>query len=190
MTARAHDRAQGSPLRQRMIEQMRIANLAESTQYSYLFEIERLAGHYTASPADLDADQLRAWVLTLIDRGLSPATTNATLSALRFLYVETLGCPDRVAGLRNRKKPHMLPRHMTEQEVERLILATPDHSGRQKPLPIRYGCAGIRKRIRVPPAIMIRALTCRMVSHWRLAPNAATIVECSNIPAVSVWSGP
>ncbi len=126
MTARAHDRAQGSPLRQRMIEQMRIANLAESTQYSYLFEIRRLAQHYKASPADLDADQLRAWVLRLIDRGLSAATTNATLSALRFLYVETLGCPDRVAGLRNRKKPHMLPRHMTEQEVERLILATPD----------------------------------------------------------------
>ena len=49
MTARAHDRAQGSPLRQRMVEQMRIANLAESTQYSYLFEIERLARHYKAS---------------------------------------------------------------------------------------------------------------------------------------------
>ena len=78
--ARAHDRAQGSPLRQRMIEQMRMANLAESTQYSYLYEIERLAGYYKASPADLDADQLRAWVLRLIDHGLSPATTNATLS--------------------------------------------------------------------------------------------------------------
>ena len=103
-----------------------VRNLAESTQYSYLYEIERLAGHYKASPADLDADQLRAWVLTLIDQGLGPATTNATLSALRFLYVETLGCPERVAGLRNRKRPHMLPRHMTEQEVERLILATPD----------------------------------------------------------------
>ena len=126
MTARAHDRAQGSPLRQRMIEQMRIANLAESTQYSYLYEIERLAGHYKASSADLDAEQLRAWVPTLIDRGLGPATTNATLSALRFLYVETLGCPERVAGLRNRKRLHMLPRHMTEQEVERPILATPD----------------------------------------------------------------
>ncbi len=80
MMARAHDRAQGSPLRQRMIEQMRMANLAESTQYSYLYEIERLADHYKASPADLNADQLRAWVLRLIDHGLSPATTNATLS--------------------------------------------------------------------------------------------------------------
>ena len=74
-----------------------MANLAQSTQFSYLYEIERLAGHYKASLADLDGDQLRAWVLRLIDLNLSPATTNSTLSALRFLYVETLGCPERVS---------------------------------------------------------------------------------------------
>ena len=79
-----------------------------------------------ASPADRDAEQVRDFVLTLIDRGLSPATTNSTLSALGFLDVDTLGCPDRVAGVRNRKLPAQLPRSMKEQEVERLILATPD----------------------------------------------------------------
>ena len=126
MTEKAIGGAKGSPLRQRMIDQMRIANLAESTQSAYLFEVERMAKHYGASPADLDAEQVRDWVLTLIDRGLSPSSTNSTLSALRFLYVETLGCPDRVAGVRNRKLPSRLPRSMTEQEVEHLILATPD----------------------------------------------------------------
>ena len=105
---------------------MRIANLAASTQSAYLFEVERMAKHYGASPADLDAEQVRDFVLILIDRGLSPSSTNSTLSALRFLYIETLGCPDRVAGVRNRKLPSRLPRSMTEQEVERLILATPD----------------------------------------------------------------
>ena len=97
MTGKALDGAEGSPLRQRMIEQMRIANLAESTQCAYLFEIERLARHCGASPADLDGEHLRDWVLTLIDRGLSPSSTNSTLAAFRFLYVETLGCPERVA---------------------------------------------------------------------------------------------
>ena len=126
MTGKAAGTAKGSPLRQRMIDQMRIANLAESTQIAYLFEIERLAKHYGTSPADLDGEQLCDWILKLIDRGLSPSSTNSTLAAFRFFYVETLGCPERVAGLRNRKKPQALPRHMTEQEVERLILATPD----------------------------------------------------------------
>ena len=40
MTGKAAGTAKGSPLRQRMIDQMRIANLAESTQIAYLFEIE------------------------------------------------------------------------------------------------------------------------------------------------------
>ena len=51
MTGKATGAAKGSPLRQRMIEQMRIANLAESTQTAYLFEVERLARHYRTSPA-------------------------------------------------------------------------------------------------------------------------------------------
>ena len=51
-----------------MIDQMRIANLAESTQLAYLFEIERLAKHYGTSPTDLDREQLRNWVLKLINR--------------------------------------------------------------------------------------------------------------------------
>ena len=126
MSGKAAGAAKGSPLRQRMIEQMRIANLAESTQIAYLFEVERLARHSGTSPADLEADQVRGWVLALIDRGDTPASTNVTVAALKFLYVDTLGCPDRVAGLRARRQPRKLPRHMTEEEVERLILATPD----------------------------------------------------------------
>ncbi len=113
MTGKAAGAAKGSPLRQRMIEQMRIANLAESTQSAYLFEVERLARHYGTSPADLDAEQLRNWVLKLIDRGLSPSSTNSTLAAFRFLYVETLGCPERVAGLRNDGEPNRCPRCST-----------------------------------------------------------------------------
>ncbi len=80
MTDKATSGAQGSPLRQRMIDQMRIVNLAESTQRAHLFEVERMARHYGASSADLDGEQVRDWVLILIDRGLSPSSTNATAS--------------------------------------------------------------------------------------------------------------
>ena len=126
MTGTTAEGTTDSPLRQRMIDQMRIANFADSTRASYIGEIEHLAKHYKASPADLDADQVRSWVLSGIDRGLSPATTNVTIAALKFFYTDTLGCPERVAGLRARKKPRKLPRHMAVEEVERIILATPD----------------------------------------------------------------
>ena len=126
MTEKADAGTIGTPLRQKMIDQMRIAGLAESTQGIYIGEIKQLAKHYKASPADLDADQLRTWVLSGIERGLKPTTTNVTVAALKFLYVDTLGCPELVTGLRARKKQRKLPRHMAEEEVERLILATPD----------------------------------------------------------------
>ncbi len=69
---------------------------------------------------------MRQWYLGRIDKGLSPGTTNVSFAALNFLYIDTLGWPDHVAGLRSRKKPGKLPRYMSEQEVEHLILATPD----------------------------------------------------------------
>ena len=115
-----------SPMRARMIEQMKIDNLAPVTQKEYLRTVGNLARDTRTSPDLLDAEQVRAWLVGLIDRGLAPASTNAALSALRFFYCEVIDRPDVVRGLRNRKRPRRLPRHMTEVEVERLLLATPD----------------------------------------------------------------
>ena len=115
-----------SPLRARMIEQMRIGNLSLATRKEYLRTVSNLARDTRTAPDRLDAEQVRAWVLGLIERGLAPASTNAALSALRFFYREVVDRPDIVRGLRNRKRPRPLPRHMTEVEVERLLMATPD----------------------------------------------------------------
>ena len=88
--------------------------------------MSRLAKDTGTAPDQLDAEQVRAWLLNLIDQDLAPSTTNAHLAALRFFFVEVLDRPDIVRGLRNRKRPRRLPCHMAEIEVERLLLATPD----------------------------------------------------------------
>lgn len=122
----ATTRTNPTPLRQRLIEQMQIANLADSTRESYVREIRRLAEYYAQSPDRLDAEQIRAWIMVLIERGLRPASVNVTIAAFKFFFRETLGRPELVAGLRNRKVPRTLPRHLEVNEVERLLLATPD----------------------------------------------------------------
>ncbi len=66
-----------SPIRARMIEQMKIGNLAPVTQKEYLRTVSNLARDTRAASDRLDAEQVRAWVLGLIDRGLAPASTNA-----------------------------------------------------------------------------------------------------------------
>ena len=126
MTETVCDVVSVPPLRQRMEDQLRIAGLAKSTGKSYIREIKNLANYYDASPDELDAEQVREWYLGKIDQGLGPATTNVSFAALNFLYIDTLGWPGHVAGLRSRKKPGKLPRYMEEKEVEHLIMATPD----------------------------------------------------------------
>ena len=81
------------------------ANLADTTRECYVREIRRLAEHYGQSPDRLDAEQIRAWITILIERGLSPASVNVTIAAFKFFFRDTIGRPDIVAGLRSRKMP-------------------------------------------------------------------------------------
>jgi integrase/recombinase XerD len=56
-----------TPLRQRMIEDMRIRNLAPITQRVYLEQVTRFARHFRKSPELLGPDDIRAYRLHLID---------------------------------------------------------------------------------------------------------------------------
>ena len=48
-----------TPLRQRMLQDMGIRNLAENTQLSYLQQVSLYAGHFHCSPEELGPEQVR-----------------------------------------------------------------------------------------------------------------------------------
>src|SRR3954447_13709606 len=80
-----------SPLRQRMIEDMQVRNLASATQITYLEHVYRFARYFHKSPEDLGPEEIRAYQLYLInDRGLAPQSALIAVSALRFLYTVSL----------------------------------------------------------------------------------------------------
>ena len=66
-------------LRQRMIDQMRMAGLSQNTQTSYVREIKCLAEAFNMSPDRLEPEQVRSWHLARIDRGLSENTPMSVL---------------------------------------------------------------------------------------------------------------
>ena len=115
-----------SPARTRMIEVMTMKGLAQRTQVNYLASICSLARHWGRAPQALSADEVRSWVVGRIERGLSPRTTNAEISALRLFFADAMGQPDKVEGLRSRRIPDSLPRSIPEAEVERLIQGIDD----------------------------------------------------------------
>ena len=60
-----------SPLRQRMIEDMRLRKLAPKTQASYICAVKKLADYLDHSPHTATAEDLRRFQLHLTDAGTS-----------------------------------------------------------------------------------------------------------------------
>ncbi|MEX3935805.1 site-specific integrase [Paraburkholderia phymatum] len=80
-----------TPLRQRMLHDMQIRNLAENTQKSYLLQISSFARNFCRSPELLGPEEIRTWLVYLREeRKLAPASLGPTIGALRFLYRATL----------------------------------------------------------------------------------------------------
>ncbi len=84
-----------SPLRQRMLEDMRMRKLAPKTREAYIRAVSRFAKYLGRSPDTATAEDLRGYQLHLVDSGTSPITLNATITGLKFLFDVTLGHAQR-----------------------------------------------------------------------------------------------
>jgi integrase/recombinase XerD len=115
--------AEMSPLRRRMIEDMTIRNLSPATQQSYIHAVSKFSRHFGHSPDRLGLEDVRAYQVHLISKGVSWASLNQVVCALRFFYGVTLGCdsiPERIAYAR---EPRKLPAVLSADEVVRFLEA-------------------------------------------------------------------
>ncbi len=109
-------------LRQRMIEDMRLRGLAESTQQVYVEAVKHLATHYSRSPDQLTEDEVRDFILHLTEtRKLAKSTVRVHLFAIKFLYRMTLQRNWPVLSLARVKKPNRLPVILSRKEARRLL---------------------------------------------------------------------
>ena len=79
-----------TPLRLRMIEDMKSAGLTAGTQTVYIEAVRRLAGHYGRAPDQLSEDEVRRYLLSLRERGLALGTFKTNHFGIQFLYRHTL----------------------------------------------------------------------------------------------------
>src|SRR5260221_10320025 len=112
-----------SPLRQRMLEDMRLRKLAPHTQASYVRAVRKLAGYLRRPPDTATVEDLRNFQLHLVDRGTSPITLNATLTGLKFIFDITLGRGELMARMQPVKLPRTVPVVLSTQEAAALIAA-------------------------------------------------------------------
>jgi hypothetical protein len=79
-----------SPLRMRMIEDMKLAGLSPGTQATYIDAVRKLAAHYRRSPHQLSEEEVRAYIILLRERGAARGTFKANYYGIQFLYRYTL----------------------------------------------------------------------------------------------------
>lgn len=116
-----------SPLRKRMLEDMRIRNLSVRTQETYICQLASIARYFKKSPEALSPEEVRQYQLYLIEKKVSWSTFNQTLCALRFLYRYTLRSEIRFEEILFPKKPKRLPVVLSREEVAEVLEEVRDH---------------------------------------------------------------
>ena len=78
-----------SPLRQRMIDDMRLRKLSPKTQTSYIRAVRRFAGFLGRTPETASAEDLRRYQLHLVERGKGKRDRYAMLSPALLALLRT-----------------------------------------------------------------------------------------------------
>jgi integrase/recombinase XerD len=107
-----------TPLRQRMLDDMRVRNLAATTQREYILQVIRFAKYFGKSPALLGPEQVRAYQVYLVnEKKLSWSAFNVAVCALRFLYKTTLRVDWVLEQIPYAKMPRKRPVILSVDEV-------------------------------------------------------------------------
>jgi integrase/recombinase XerD len=113
-----------TPLRQKVLDDLRLIGRSKQTQAAYICFISRFARHYQRCPSTLGTEHVRQFFLHLRLTGRKPETLKSYHAALRFLYNIVLDRPDVMAGVPKPKVPRRDPLPaLTRHDVRSLLNA-------------------------------------------------------------------
>lgn len=113
-----------SPLRKRLTEELELRNYSPKTIQLYVNHVARLARHYGKSPDRLTHEEIRSYLVYLIEeRGQAVGSYRQALAALRFFYRWVLKRGDLVQDILAPRVERRLPVVLSVSEVQRLFAA-------------------------------------------------------------------
>jgi site-specific recombinase XerD len=112
-----------TPLRQRMLDDMRMRNLSPHTQDAYVRVVAVFARHFHQSPAQLGREHIREYLLHQIRRKVSWGTYNQIRCALHFFYRVTLGKDWPHEEIPCARAPKRLPLVLSREEIRQFLAA-------------------------------------------------------------------
>jgi len=112
-----------TPLREAFIEVLTLKGYSTRTLETYVSVVAQLARHYHRSPAQLSAEEVRAYLYHLHKTDRSTSTLNVVVSGLRCFYDEVLQRPE-ICDKRILPRPKQAvrrPQAYSVEEVHRLL---------------------------------------------------------------------
>ncbi len=107
-----------TPLRKRMIDDMRIRNFSPNTIHGYVRCVAQFAKHFGTSPDKLGIEHVREYQIFLLDtKEAAWGTFNQTVAALNFFYKVTLRRAWDHKPIPFPKKPKKLPVVLSRAEI-------------------------------------------------------------------------
>jgi site-specific recombinase XerD len=111
-----------TPLRRRMIEDMRIRNYSPHTINGYVRQVARLARYFGRSPDQIATDEVRAFLVHLRQEvGASVAVMQNVVAGLRFFYRVTLGRDLSIDEIPTPKREKKLPVVLSPEEARSVV---------------------------------------------------------------------
>lgn len=113
-------------MRRRMEEELELRGHSPRTQKAYVLWVRRFAEHYHRGPERLGTQEVRAFLVHLLEQKLSRSSLVQAFCALKFFYVHVLHRPYEVEALSFPRRKRKLPVVLSEPEVKRLLDAAED----------------------------------------------------------------
>ena len=114
-----------SKLRQLMLREMQLRHYSQRTIESYIASLVTISKYYNQSPADLTTEQIKDYLLYLIEhKHASRALVNQTISALKLLWASVLGRTWEDMNIKRPRCSRELPIVFSKDEVAKLLSKT------------------------------------------------------------------
>lgn len=105
-------------------EELTLRGYSDSTRDNYRLQLQRFLRWLRRDPATATKEELRAYLLDIMDNGLSASYMRQARAALVVVYESLLEQPEKVADLPSAKADKQLPTVLSREEVERLLKVT------------------------------------------------------------------
>jgi integrase/recombinase XerD len=122
MTIQVRRPRRESPLRKRMTEDLTLSGKAPLTIENYTGAVHRLARHYDRPPDQLSEQEIRTYLLYLVEeRKIAWGTFAIALNGIKFFYEVTLGREWEIFDLARPRYERKLPIVLSREEVWRIL---------------------------------------------------------------------